>query len=177
VVVRHTYCKRIRLLALAIPLLPLAGCQRGAEQQPAASPTGGAEQAVRLVVLQGPGGSTLALAPVFIDGRGPFAFALDTGASYSVIDQELADELNLPSAGPPVEVTGVAATAEAGQVRAGGWRVGVVPLPGDTMVTLDLSEPNRRLKLRGLLGSDVLSRFGAVTVDYAHQRLVLRPRP
>jgi hypothetical protein len=40
-----------------------------------------------------------------------------------------------------------------------------------------LSEPNRRLKMRGLLGSDVLSRFGAVTVDYDHQRLALRTRP
>jgi predicted aspartyl protease len=114
---------------------------------------------------------------VFIGGHGPFAFALDTGASHSVIDQDLADRLGLPSAGPAVEVTGVAATAEAGQVRVGGWRVGDVLLPGDTVVTIGLSEPNRRLKMRGLLGSDVLSRFGAVTVDYDHQKLLLHARP
>ncbi len=175
---RHATRNGLRLLALALPLLAVGGCQRGADQRTAQPPgTPAEERSIPLLVLEGPGGATLALAPVYIAGHGPYAFALDTGASHSVIDRELAEQLGLPTAGSAVEVTGVAATAEAGQVRVGGWRVGDVQLPGDTVVSLALSEPNHRLKMRGLLGSDVLSRFGAITVDYDRQRLLLRARP
>jgi len=44
-------------------------------------------------------------------GEGPFSFALDTGASHSVIDEDLAERLKLPRGGPDIEITGVAATA------------------------------------------------------------------
>jgi hypothetical protein len=175
---RNSTGKRTRLLVVAMSLLALAGCRQGVEQRTAVpGGTGAQEQSAPLLVLEGPGGSTLALAPVFINGEGPFAFALDTGASQSVIDQGLAEELNLPTDGPTVEVSGVAATAEAEQVRVHGWAVGDVQLPGRTMVSLVLREPNRRLKLRGLLGSDVLSQFGTITVDYDRQRLLFRARP
>jgi predicted aspartyl protease len=161
--------RRTWLLALlAIPLLvaPI-GCQRGARQVVTA---GGI---VTLFVQQGPDGSTLAFAPVYINGEGPFAFALDTGASHSVIDEQLAEQLNLPTIGNDIEITGVVGTAEARQVQVGSWRVGQVELPGHRMVAVSLSEPNRRQKIRGLLGSDALSRFGTVTVDYRTQRLLL----
>lgn len=162
----------IRLLVLASALLALAGCQRLATPG-----TGSEEPGVPLLVVEGRSGSTLALAPVFINGQGPFAFALDTGASHSVIDQELAEELKLPAAGPNVKVTGVATTAEAEQLQMDSWRVGDVPLPGNTIVSLGMAQTNHGVKLRGLLGSDVLSRFGAITVDYDRQRLFLRARP
>jgi len=166
-----------RLALLAVALVAAAGCRRGAVEQPGAPPSEAGGQTVSLLVLQGPGGSTLALVPVFIGGQGPFAFALDTGASHSVIDKDLAEQLDLPATGPAVEMTGVVTTTEAHQVRVGTWRVGDVELPGRTLVALTLSEPDRRVKLRGLLGSDVLSRFGAVTVDYDNRRLTLRSRP
>lgn len=158
------------LALLVIPFLALVGCHRN--PQPTGTVVGG-EQSVALLVVQGPDGSTLAFAPVFINGEGPYAFALDTGASHSVIDEDLAEQLKLPSGGPDIEITGVAATAEAHQVHVGDWRVGGVELPGHRMVALPLSQPNRKLKIRGLLGSDALSRFGTIMVDYHHQRLVL----
>lgn len=157
---------------LAVSFSLLVGCHRG---EPKVGPAAGGAQNVGLYVVQGPDGSTLAFAPVFINGQGPYAFALDTGASHSVIDEDLAEELGLPSAGPDIEITGVAATAEARQVKVGEWRVGGVELPGHRVVALSLSEPNRRMKIRGLLGSDALSRFGAVIVDYRQQRLTLHP--
>ena len=76
-----------------------------------------------------------------------------------------------------MEMTGVVTTTEAHQVRVGVWRVGDVELPKHKLVALSLSEPDRRQKLRGLLGSDVLRRFGAVRMDYDNQRLTLRTRP
>ncbi len=160
-------------ILLAASLLLLSGCR--SLMQRTAPPTALAgEQTVPLLIVQGPDGSNLALAAVYIDGQGPFSFALDTGASHSVIDQALAEQLGLPVAGPAVELSGVAATAEGIPVRLRSWRVGDVELPGRTMVSVNLSAPNQRLHLRGLLGSDVLSRFGTVTVDYHRQRLLLR---
>ena len=169
----HAGRRRTRLFALVtLPLLALIGCHHDGN-----SAATGNEQSVPLFVLQGPSGSTLALVPVYLNGQGPFAFALDTGASQSVVDEDLADQLKLPKDGPAVEMTGVSATAEATQVRVNAWRVGDVELPGRSMVCLKLSAANRRVKMRGLLGSDVLSRFGAVTVDYNNQRLLLRVHP
>jgi predicted aspartyl protease len=152
-----------------------SGCQRNVEQRVAAPDIQGLE--VPLLVLDGPGGARLAFVPVSIDGQGPFAFALDTGASQSVIDKELADQLGLPKVGQAVELTGVAATTEAEETRIGSWRAGDVQMPVDTVVAVRLNAVSRQVKMRGLLGSDVLSRFGAVTVDYEHRRLLFRSRP
>src|SRR5438270_12641544 len=36
------------------------------------------------------------IVPVKINGHGPFKFVLDTGATFTCIDQKLVDQLNLP---------------------------------------------------------------------------------
>ena len=38
----------------------------------------------------------LILVPVFVDGRGPYSFVMDTGATTTVVSNELADALALP---------------------------------------------------------------------------------
>jgi len=152
-------------------LLALPGCSRLSTPQPAPG-----EHTIKLVVLQGPGSGTLALVPITIAGEGPFNFALDTGASHSVIDRELADSLRLPVAGPATEVAGVGAVSEATPVRVKEWRVGTVELPAGTLMVVDMPKSSRALKMHGLLGSDVLSRFGAIRVDYVNKELTLRPR-
>jgi hypothetical protein len=55
------------LAAAAVALLVLPGCCR--EPRPAPLPEG--QQAVRLSVLEGPGGTALALVPVYINDEGP----------------------------------------------------------------------------------------------------------
>jgi hypothetical protein len=158
------------LLGLLVLLCVVSpGCQRQA-------PVPSGELAVRLLVVQGPDETTLALVPVYIEGEGPFTFALDTGASHTVVDQKIAERLQLPVAGPPVEMTGVAAVAPSTPVRVEKWRVGKIEMPPRTMVALDLTETNRRFQLQGLLGSDILSRFGAIQVDYDRQLLILHPK-
>ncbi len=49
--------------------------------------------------------------PVTINGQGPFAFVIDTGADRTVISRDLARTLNLP-AGPPVQLHDTAGTAQ-----------------------------------------------------------------
>src|SRR5215471_16231077 len=57
------------------------------------------QQRVRLRVITAKGRDTIALVPVFINGRGPYPFALDTGASQSLIDSGLARTLGLRKVG------------------------------------------------------------------------------
>src|SRR5262245_11982061 len=126
------------LLALAVALFGVLGCQRTTEN---ALPSGAHD--IKLVVLNGRGGETLALVPVYIEGKGPFAFALDTGTSRSVVDSRIAAELGLPSAGGEVQVSGVGGKAVAQPVRVGHWRVGEIDIPASTLDALELSDGDR----------------------------------
>lgn len=180
---------RHALPMLLVALMALQGaCSRGAQLSatdasapkvtpaPTLSPVPGQVQEVPLQVVEGPQGAVLALVPVLIQGQGPFAFALDTGASQSIIDTQIAQQLNLPVVGTAGQVTGVTGAEQANLVRVGQWNAGDVTLPQTDVISLSLPEPSRGVGLAGLLGSDILSRFGAVTVDYQRQVLVLHAK-
>lgn len=157
-----------RVLLAVLVLLSLVGCGRLSRNQQR-------EMVVRLQVVQGPGGSVLALVPVTVAGQGPFPFALDTGASQSVVDLDVKDRTNLPEVGRTREVTGILGTGEAIVVQVDDWQADDVTLPPVRAIALDLPKPAEGEGLAGLLGSDVLSTFGAITVDYERQVLILRP--
>ena len=118
-------------LALALPFLVVApACSGGdastgadtrprittatvvetVEQEPEPSET------VDLRVNSGDFG-VLAFAEVFIAGKGPYAFTVDTGASHSVVDWDLARDLGLDVIGKPVAVTGITCRGHAGPRR------------------------------------------------------------
>jgi hypothetical protein len=139
-------------------------------------PADGADLEVPLEIVEGPEGSVLAFVPVVIAGEGPYSFALDTGASNSVIDEALAEALGLEVVGEQRGVTGVAGDTQAISVQIETWETGGVDLGARPVIVIDLSGPNDTAGIEGLLGSDVLSAFGAVTVDYDAGILRLRPR-
>jgi RNA-binding protein YhbY len=163
---------------IAFPCLLLTGCQRTCPPPsgPTPAPLPAGQRAVRLLVEQDDAGNTLAFVPVTINGHGPYRFTLDTGASISTIDAELAHDLHLPEDGSPVKVAGVGAVTEAIPVRVEHWRVGDIELPARRIVRVHLPEPDRKAGMKGLLGSDILSRFGAILVDYRGEVLVLHPK-
>ena len=130
---------------------------------------------MRLVVITTRSHETLALVPVRINGHGPYPFAVDTGASSSLIDARLAEKLHLPDQGSAGLLNGVAGSAQASKTRLRDWSVGSVRLPAGPIASLRLTGPDGKGPA-GLLGSDVLSRFGKVAVDYEHSRLILDPR-
>jgi hypothetical protein len=170
--------RRLRLLALPLIGLSLTFCTmievQAVRQPDIEAPPG--DHIVPLVVIDGPQTGVLAFVPVYINDEGPFDFALDTGASRSVIDADVVEQLGLRtsgSAGPAITVTGV---SEARLVRIDNWRVGDVDIPINQAVTLDLPAPGGHVNIHGLLGSDVLSTFDAITLDYDRKELVLRPR-
>jgi predicted aspartyl protease len=78
-------------------------------------------------------GTSRLTVPVQIDGKGPFAFVVDTGANRSVIATELAAELGLPPGGP-TKIHGIlglqdAATAEVHSFIAGRLRLPIAKTP------------------------------------------------
>jgi predicted aspartyl protease len=122
------------------------------------------------------GKQVLALVPVTINGEGPFTFALDTGASRSLIDSAVARRLQVPKKGSAGKIAGVNAVKKASLVRVKSWRVGQVKLPPTTIISTNLPYGNAYAGIQGLLGSDMLSRFDVVTIDYGKQQLRLHPR-
>lgn len=125
---------------------------------------------VPLVVFRARDGEAAALAKVIIHGRA-FPFLIDTGASVSVVDLALARRLALRRIGKPVNVSGVGCTSAAYRVRLSNWRIGNQTLPAIIATSTKITGANGRAF--GLLGSDVLSRFGLIGIDYTHATLTL----
>jgi len=155
-------------LSLAVVLALFAGA--GCSSLNLGAPTPGT---VHARVVGGAGGARLLLVPVFISGRGPYDFALDTGAARTVVDSRVVSQLRLPTTGSEQAVTGVSGTSEAVRVRVSSWRVDSVTLPDTTVLSLRLPSGGSP-QLSGLLGSDMLGRFRTVTIDYQSGTITLR---
>jgi hypothetical protein len=122
---------------------------------------------VPLEILEGPDGQVIVVVPVFIAGEGPFAFALDTGASRTLVDQAIADQLELPISEQGVDVLGVGGQSQVDLVEVQTWRLGErVALPPSTLAVIDLPAAEEGSGLQGLMGSDQLAEFGTVFIDF-----------
>ena len=128
-------------------------------------------------ILRGGGGTAMVLVPVTVDGQGPFNFALDTGAGITLIDSQLADELRLPVTGASTNVSGVGGSQEITPVRIDAWNAGKITLPSADIGKTELSSFKNNAAVRGLLGSDILSRFGRVTINYNTAELSVSNAP
>ena len=158
--------------AAALALLA-AGCGGACTTSSTATTTSTAAAKGHTVALHvvHQGEATIALVQVTIGGKGPYAFALDTGAAHSAIDVELAKKLGLERVGQ-TKVSGVVKTDTVPQFRIGSWKVDGLKLKENTVSGTDLQRGDGP-GLAGLLGSDVLSRFQRVTIDYDAQTLLL----
>jgi hypothetical protein len=146
---------------LALAWLVPACTQISSASAPAAPATGacssGHPTQVPLKIIHGPGGATLAFAPVRVQGKGPFPFTLDTGAAQSLIDSKLAHVLRLKTLGRTrTAVMGVTGQARATIIKMTSGRAGSMPLPAATILSLPVARHGGPV---GLLGSDILSRF------------------
>jgi Aspartyl protease len=110
---------------------------------------------------------------VCVGGEGPFPFVLDSGAGQSTIDAGLARRLHLATAGPASQFAGVGCTGTARPVSSGSWSLDGVVLASQQLTAATLPQVGGKGEPVGLLGSDVLSRFGAVRIDFAAGALVL----
>ncbi|HEU5159951.1 MAG TPA: retropepsin-like aspartic protease [Streptosporangiaceae bacterium] len=119
-------------------------------------------------------GETMVLVPVKVNGRGPYDFVLDTGASSSTVSRSLVRRLRLPRTGDTAHVRGVAGATVVPLVAVSRWTVGGQRLHGRSLPVIDLGGDFGSGRVNGLLGSDELRRFGAVKLDYKNERLILR---
>lgn len=124
-------------------------------------------------IRHGDQGSTLVVVEVVIQGKGPYPMALDTGASLTLIDRSLATKLALPVTGPMEQITGVGGVQNVTPVSVSKWSLGKAQFPSMTITSAPLSDLKRSAGVDGLLGSDVLDRFGAITIDYADAQVTL----
>jgi hypothetical protein len=156
-------------LALMVLLLALGGCAVTLGQStPSGPPT-----VIPVKVLRGQDRTVLVLVPITINGQGPYDFVLDTGASVSLIDQALAQRLGLISTGPDHSVTGVGGTVQVAFVAVKSWRMGRLTLPQAQIGSGQLPGDRHNTMEQGLLGSDILSQFGTITVNYDNSSLTV----
>jgi hypothetical protein len=162
-------------LGLILSLGALAACEPddiGTLPDPQAPdapdvPEAQADRRVPLQVLEGPGGQVIIVVQVFINGEGPFDFALDTGASRSLVDGAIAEQLGLEVTQEDIDVLGVGGQTQVDLVEVETWRMGdTVDLPASTLAVIDLPAPERGSGLEGLLGSDQLAGFGTIFIDF-----------
>jgi hypothetical protein len=113
------------------------------------------------------------LIDVMIDGKGPYRFALDTGAS-NAMDSALAAELSLPVAGAFSALGAGEQSVKVGLTRAARVEIGGVTLSDQLFRVLPLSQivAHDHPPYRGLLGFEFFDRF-VVTFNQDRRRVEL----
>jgi predicted aspartyl protease len=152
-----------RALVISVAAASLAAPAVAENSRGQSPPTG--FSAPILVARQG--GQALAVANVKIGGHA-YPFIVDSGASVTTIDPRIAIRAHLRRAGRPRTLSGVGCTSQATPMAIKKWSLAGHALPKTVAVTTKLGS-----KVGGLLGSDVLSKFGKVTVDYRGKQLML----
>lgn len=142
---------------------------QGAYDVPAAQPTR-SEVAFRLASPVKP----LVLVGAFVDGKGPYTFAVDTGASMTSVSPELASALGI-EARENVSMTGAGGMLQAAVGRVASLAVGAASLENLSVVVSDFLEMIGHAvggRLDGVVGYNFLRRF-RVTIDYPNSMLWL----
>ena len=115
------------------------------------------------------------VANICIGGEGPFPFLVDTGGSTSLVDSSLAARLHLTLVDGPRTVSSFTCKRQISFAAVSRWSVGNMTLLPQTVEVGTVQSPVLP-NLDGVLGSDTLSSFGAVRIDYGQQTLTLGPR-
>lgn len=110
---------------------------------------------------------------VKINGQGPYDFVLDTGATFSCLDNELAEQLKLPEWKGSFG-TVVVGPDEGGMklLKIGTLEVGDAKASGLTACSIDLDRMAPGLGIKGLVGLNFLKSY-RVTIDFAKKSLRL----
>jgi predicted aspartyl protease len=103
-----------------------------------------------------------------VDGKGPYAFLLDTGTTLSIVDAAVAKSLAIRANGPAARGNDMAGgTTKAFPATLHGLRYGAMAIGPLDIVVTDLSTMSKRLgvSLAGVLGSNFFD-GRSVRVDY-----------
>ena len=114
------------------------------------------------------------MVPTFVNGRGPYAFAVDTGASATVLSPRLADALGIERA-EDTTMTGAGGILQATTGRVASLAVGAAAVNDLVVVFSDFMEPIGQAvgtRVDGVVGYNFLKAF-KVTIDYPAAKLSL----
>jgi predicted aspartyl protease len=124
--------------------------------------------------MAGPNEAVL-IVSVKINGKGPYDFVLDTGATFTCVDQKLSEELKLPQwSGPPGTVVITGGEGQMGFVKIDMLEVGDTAKASDLVACkLDLTrmQPSG-FGIKGLVGLNFLKSY-RVTIDFERNSLRL----
>lgn len=113
-----------------------------------------------------------------LDGKGPFAFILDTGG-HDIMTPDVARLLGLKAVGSGTSGGAGEGTMTQADVRVGRFEIGDAVMTDQHFFVMPLQygtiERGTRTPLAGIIGLEVFERFG-VRVDYRAKTLTLRPR-
>ena len=158
--------------AVVVCVLTLSTAIAQSTQDPAAAALGNTvHHDDRLVIPTTHDGIGRIVAPVMINGEGPFRFVVDTGATHSAVSKPLAEELNLvneKAGAPSVLLSGVTGSAQVAVVRIESLTVGELSLG-----PLDVPVINAVLAdADGVLGADAMI-DSRLTIDFKENRIVI----
>ena len=118
----------------------------------------------------------LMIVQVMVNGAGPFSFLVDTGSTRSVLDPDLARQLQAPTVGE-VAVTTVLRYRRDKLVRLEDVRLGQASVSGlDAIVDKLTRQKSLAPGIRGILGEDFLSKFD-ILIDYKKRSMVFGGPP
>jgi hypothetical protein len=157
----------VPLLRLALPS-PTAGC-RGVRRL-----AGGAHRIP--ATISDKHGQVAVLVNVCLEGRGPYPFVVDTGASGTAVDAGLVGRLGLPAVGAPERLLGPGCATSGQAHRVTRWSIAGLPLAPQTLTAARIPRIGGPGEPVGVIGSDVWNRFGALRVDFHRADLVLPGR-
>jgi clan AA aspartic protease (TIGR02281 family) len=146
---------------LRLPVQPPATQAQPGQPQPA-SPT------ERFVVPLTQEGNAIVVEGL-VNGRGPFKFIVDTGATSTTISRSTAEELGIPCCGDPILVSVVGGTIVVPVVE-----IESINLGGAEVRNLQVAVVEFGARGRGLLGMDFLSEFH---YEISQNQLTLDPQP
>jgi hypothetical protein len=113
------------------------------------------------------------LANICVGEQGPFPFQIDSGSDSVTVTAQLAQKLGLRAVGKPVEIGGAGCSATEQNASLGAWSLAGIPLQAQKVSTAMLPDLGGEGEPQGLVGADVLSRFGAVRIDFAKETLTV----
>jgi predicted aspartyl protease len=110
--------------------------------------------------------TSLITIPVLVNGRGPYRFLLDTGATHSILSMDVANQLKIPSGRTENLITA------SGKVPVTVRTIEMIEIAEIRLVQVPIAVADfallRFLHVDGILGGDYLRRF-SVAIDYTRK--------
>jgi hypothetical protein len=110
---------------------------------------------------------------VCLDDHGPFTFVVDSGAEGTALASSVSGQLRLPIGGVSEKFSGLSGSAKLAPREVKQWSMGGLALDRQVIYSGSLAGLGGNDQPSGLLGSDVLSRFGVIRLDFADKLLIV----